>query len=160
MERLPEKVERVRHELRKLGIDAEIVMLPESAHTAAQAAQAIGCDVARIVKSLVFRTNTGRMALVLASGKNRVDEAEVERLIGEWVEKADADFVLERTGYAIGGVPPVANDGETYVVMDEELIAFDEVWAAGGVPQAVFKVNPRELAEATGAMVARIANER
>jgi prolyl-tRNA editing enzyme YbaK/EbsC (Cys-tRNA(Pro) deacylase) len=156
MAELPRKVQRVQHELKALGIDAVIEILPTRAHTAAQAAEAVGCDVGQIVKSLVFKTGAGSPVLILTAGNNRVDGRAIERLIGESIEKADAEFVERTTGFAIGGVPPVGHSEPMIVVFDEDLLSYEEVWAAGGIPEAVFKVNPRELAEATGAIVAKV----
>lgn len=130
---------------------------PEGTRTAVDAAAAVGCDVAQIVKSLVFRRETGAAVLVVASGRNRVDEAKVQALLGEPVGKADASFVRETTGYAIGGVPPAAHATPIETLVDEDLLAFDEVWAAAGTPRTVFALTPEELVAITRGRVADVA---
>lgn len=136
------------------GLGVEITEFADSTRTAQEAAAAVGCDVAQIVKSLIFRaTVTDRLVLVLTSGVNRVDEKKLKAILGEPVKRADADFVRERTGFAIGGVPPVGHTSEPVVLMDEDLLAHDVVWAAAGTPHTVFSVNPARLAEVAGADV-------
>lgn len=136
------------------GLEVEITEFADSTRTAQEAAAAVGCDVAQIVKSLIFRaTVTDRLVLVLTSGVNRVDEKKLKAILGEPVKRADADFVRERTGFAIGGVPPVGHTSEPVVLMDEDLLAHDVVWAAAGTPHTVFSVNPARLAEVAGADV-------
>ena len=123
---------------------------PEGTRTAIDAAAAIGCDVAQIVKSLVFRRAGGTPLLVLASGTNRVDETKVEALVGEPVGKADAAFVREATGFAIGGVPPAGHPAPLETIVDEDLLAFEELWAAAGTPRSVFALSPDELVAMSG----------
>lgn len=136
------------------GLEVEITEFADSTRTAQEAAAAVGCDVAQIVKSLIFRaTVTDRLVLVLTSGVNRVDEKKLKAILGEPVKRADADFVRERTGFAIGGVPPIGHTSEPVVLMDEDLLAHDVVWAAAGTPHTVFSVNPARLAEVAGADV-------
>src|SRR3712207_4852056 len=118
---------------------------PDGTRTAADAAAAIDCDVAQIVKSLVFRRAGGAPLPVVASGVNRVDEAKVAALVGEEIGKADAAFVRSATGFAIGGVPPAGHLEPLETLVDEDLLAFDEVWAAAGTPMTVFPLSPREL---------------
>lgn len=130
---------------------------PEGTRTAVDAAAAVGCDVAQIVKSLVFRRASGAPVLVVASGRNRVDEAKVQAILGEPVGKADAAFVREATGYAIGGVPPAAHATPIETLVDEDLLAFDEVWAAAGTPRSVFALTPDELLAMTRGRVADVA---
>lgn len=130
---------------------------PEGTRTAADAAAAIGCEVGQIVKSLVFRRASGAALLVVASGSNRVDEAKLEALAGEPVGKADAAFVRAATGFAIGGVPPAGHASPVETIVDEDLLAFDEVWAAAGTPRTVFPLTPAELVEMTGGRVADVA---
>lgn len=125
--------------------------------TAAEAAAAIGCTVAEIAKSLLFRTReTGRPVLVVAGGVNRVDENKVAALIGEKIARADADFVREKTGFAIGGVPPVGHAVAPATLIDADLLTFAAIWAAAGTPNAVFKLTPAELVEMTGGRVAQV----
>ena len=133
------------------GWSHDIVILPDSTRTAKEAAVAVGCDVAQIVKSLVFRaTTSGRPVLVIACGANRVDETAVGTLIGEPIGKADADFVRTNTGFAIGGVAPIGHAVTPVTLVDEDLLAFESIWAAAGTPNAVFCLTPDELLAMTG----------
>jgi prolyl-tRNA editing enzyme YbaK/EbsC (Cys-tRNA(Pro) deacylase) len=97
---------------------------------------------------------------VIASGSNRVDEAAVARLISEPIERASPEFVREKTGYAIGGVPPVAHVHEPLVFIDQNLEGYPEVWAAAGTPRTVFRIAPKELIELTGGRIVKIAGEK
>jgi prolyl-tRNA editing enzyme YbaK/EbsC (Cys-tRNA(Pro) deacylase) len=140
--------------LTALGLTVQILELSESTRTAAEAAKAVGCNVGQIVKSLVFRgAKSDRPVLVLASGVNRVNEKKIEAHIGEPVAKADANFVRVRTGYAIGGVPPVAHKEQLLTLIDSDLLAFPTLWAAAGTPNAVFRITPSELVRATAGTV-------
>lgn len=130
---------------------------PEGTRTAVDAAAAIGCDVAQIVKSLVFRRTSGAAVLVVASGANRVDEAKVERLLGEPIGKADAEFVRAATGFAIGGVPPAGHPAPIETLVDDDLLALEEIWAAAGTPRTVFPLTPAELVALTNGRVADVA---
>lgn len=122
-------------------------MLTDSARTAAEAAAALGCSVAEIAKSIVFRRRSdGAAVVVITSGDNRVDAAKVAALVGE-VGKADADFVREATGYAIGGVSPVGHRDATVLLVDRDLERFETIWAAAGHPHAVFPLTPTQLVE-------------
>lgn len=150
----PSSTQRVRDALAAAGIQARVLELPQSTRTAAEAAAAVGCEVAQIAKSLVFRrADDGRPLLVVASGKNRVDEALVARYLGTKIGKADADFVRASTGFAIGGVPPIGHAAPVETLIDEDLLAYDTVWAAAGTPNAVFSLAPHDLVNATGARV-------
>jgi len=141
-----------------LGPAYQVVEFEESTRTAAEAAAAIGCDAAQIAKSLIFRAATsGRAVLAIASGANRVDEKKLGQLIGEKVGRADADFVREKTGFAIGGVPPVSHAGPLPTLIDEGLFAFETIWAAAGTPNAVFRLTPADLLRLTGGTKAAIA---
>jgi len=130
---------------------------PDGTRTAADAAAAIGCDVAQIVKSLVFRRAGGGPLLVVASGVNRVDEAKVAALVGEPIGKADAAFVRATTGFAIGGVPPAGHAEPIETLVDRDLLRHAEVWAAAGTPRTVFPLTPDELVAMTGGRVADVA---
>jgi prolyl-tRNA editing enzyme YbaK/EbsC (Cys-tRNA(Pro) deacylase) len=155
---LKASAQRVQDALAAAGFANEVVELPDSARTAAEAASAVGCDVAQIVKSLVFRGRaSGRAVLVVASGANRVDEKAVARLAGEPIERADVDFVREQTGFAIGGVPPLGHATRLACFVDEDLLKLDRVWAAAGHPHAVFALAPGELVKMTGGTVGAIA---
>ena len=133
-----------------LGPDYAVLEFETSTRSAAEAAAAVGCEVAQIAKTLVFRTEDGTPLLVIASGAHRVDEAAVGAALGRTIERADADFVRDATGYAIGGVPPVGHRRRLPVLLDETLLAHDEIWAAAGTPSAVFRLSPAALAELTG----------
>ncbi|QYJ15262.1 hypothetical protein Rxycam_01077 [Rubrobacter xylanophilus DSM 9941] len=149
--------ERVRQALEARGFRHRIVELEKTARSAAEAAEALSCEVGQIVKSLVFRgSRTGRPVLVVASGANRVDERQVGELLGEPVEKADAAFVKEKTGFSIGGVPPLGHVEEPVALVDEDLMRYGKVWAAAGHTHAVFSLHPRELVEMTGGRVAQV----
>lgn len=150
-------VERFLARAREAGLDPHVRTFPDGTRTAADAAAAIGCDVAQIVKSLVFVADGGAV-LALTSGRNRVDEAALARHLGAGqVRKATADEVRTATGYAIGGTPPVGHDTTLTVVCDADLTTFDEVWAAAGTPTTVFALTPTALLEATGADVVDLA---
>jgi Cys-tRNA(Pro) deacylase len=140
-----------------LGDSFQVVEFEASTRTSEDAAAAIGCSAAEIAKSLVFKTAAGRPVLVIASGANRVDEKKVRALLGEKIERADADFVREATGYVIGGVPPLAHATEPVVLIDRDLEAFEAIWAAAGTPNAVFRLTPADLVRLTGGQVADLA---
>ena len=152
---------RVQAALEGFGLALEVRELDASTRTAEDAARAIGCTVAQIAKSIVFRAaRSGRPVLVITSGVNRVDEAKVASLLGEPLAKADAEFVRATTGFAIGGVPPLAHAGPVETFIDEDLLACDEIWAAAGTPRAVFRLAAWELARISGGRVATIKRER
>ena len=143
--------------LRALGLPADVRELDASTRTAPEAAAAVGCELGAIVKSLVFRgADTHTPVLALVSGDNRADEAKLEASIGERVERPDAAYVREVTGYAIGGIPPIGHPTPVRTVVDEDLLRFDEVWAAAGTPRAVFPVAPRALVDAAGGTLAAV----
>ncbi len=136
--------------LSQRGIDSHVVELSESTRTAQEAATTIGCVVDQIMKSLIFKTmKTDTPILVLVSGPNRVNEKKIEQLVGEKITKADADFTRQVTGFVIGGVPPVghAQTIETYI--DEDLLQFEDLWAAAGTPHAVFRLKGTDLVDLT-----------
>ena len=143
---LMDSAQRVQDALSVLGLSCQVVELPASTRTAQEAAQAIGCTVAQIVKSLIFRgTRTGKPILVLASGVNRVSEKRLSELAGEPAGKADADFVRQHTGFAIGGVPPLGHSAALETYIDADLLQYREIWAAAGTPRAVFRLTPQDL---------------
>jgi prolyl-tRNA editing enzyme YbaK/EbsC (Cys-tRNA(Pro) deacylase) len=155
---LSSSAQKVQNILRAKGFQCQVVELPGSARTAKEAAHAIGCTVAQIVKSLIFQTrNTQRPILVVASGTNRVNEKRLAALVGEPIEKANADFVRERTGFAIGGVPPVGHNEPLETFIDEDLARYEEIWAAAGTPFAVFQLTPADLQTMTGGTAVSIA---
>lgn len=145
--------QRVDHVLKTHGSSAEIVQLDELAHTAQQAADALGVDVAQIVKSLIFKgAESDKAYLILVSGANRVHERRVGRQIGEKLTRADADFVKLRTGFTIGGVSPIGATGEVEIFIDQTLFELDAIWAAAGHPRSVFPTSADELTKLTNAI--------
>lgn len=141
-----------------LGAGFEVLEFDASTRTAADAAKAIGCTVSQIAKSLVFMAaDSRRPVLVIASGSVRVGEAKVSRLLGETIERADASFVREQTGFAIGGVPPIAHRIQPVVFIDSTLLEFEEIWAAAGTPNAVFRLSPDDLVRLSGGAVSDVA---
>ena len=145
---------KVQETLRALGKNYIVTELPESTRTALEAAQAVGCEVGQIVKSIIFMASMTRKAvLVIASGVNRINETRISSLVEEPIVKADVDFVRNATGYAIGGVPPVGHSTSVVIFIDEDLMQYESVWAAAGTPHAVFSLNPLDLPEMTGGRV-------
>lgn len=151
---LPRSAKKVADAAKDLGLAVSVVEMPDSTRTAEEAAAACGCTVGQIVKSLIFRgKTTEKPYLLLVSGDNRVDEKGVAAHLGEKLKRPDADDVRALTGYAIGGIPPLGHDTPLATYLDEDLLAFETVWAAAGTPRCVFSVAPKALAEATGATV-------
>ena len=146
-ERISRSAARVQAALEAAGIDARVVELPQSTRTATEAAQAVGCEVGQIAKSLVFVDADGEPVLVITSGTNRVDE----KRLG--LQRASAELVRERTGYAIGGVPPVGHATSLRTLIDEDLLRFERIWAAAGTPNAVFELCSDDLTRITGGSV-------
>jgi prolyl-tRNA editing enzyme YbaK/EbsC (Cys-tRNA(Pro) deacylase) len=143
-------VKKVQQTLKSLGFSDEIVVFPDSTRTAIEAAQAVGCSVGQIVKSLVFRgAQSHKPVLALVSGANRVNEKRLGLLFGEEIEKADADFVRQHTGFAVGGVPPVGHVEHLVTFIDRDLLQYDEIWAAAGSPHTVFRLTPGDLQSMT-----------
>lgn len=144
---LKKSAQSVQDALAQQGIECTVVEFPASTRTAIEAAAAIGCNVAQIVKSLIFKTKeTEKPVLVLASGPNRVDEKIIESFVGEKIIKADADFTREVTGFAIGGIPPIGHKQEIpFIFIDEDLLKWNDVWAAAGTPNAVFNLQIQDL---------------
>ena len=138
------------------GLELDVHRFPAGTRTAEDAARAIGTDVAKIVKSLVFLA-AGDPVVVLVSGADRVDEARLASSIGaESVRRATANEVRDRTGYVVGGVPPFGHAATTHVVVDRGLLAHDVVWAAAGLPDAVFPIPPADLVRISGAVAADV----
>lgn len=157
MEELSASARRVQQALDSRGVRLKVVELPDSTRTAQEAAQAIGCQVGQIIKSVVFKAKRSENPiLVIASGTNRVDEKRIETLIGEPLGKADADFVRSRTGFVIGGVPPVGHTEPIRTYIDEDLFQYAELWAAAGTPHAVFRLSPDELLQISDGIVVTI----
>lgn len=145
-EDLSESARRVQNALAAHGVSCQVVELPQSTRTAAEAAETIGCSVGQIAKSLIFKgKDSGRPVLVIASGEHRVDEERIGELLGEPIGRADAAYVREKTGFVIGGVPPLAHATTPAIFIDEALMDHGEIWAAAGTPFAVFRLTPQEL---------------
>ncbi len=154
---LSDSAQKVQHALSQRGVACTVVELPDSTRTSQEAAQAIGCLVEQIAKSLVFQTKTTkRPVLVVASGANRVNEKKLRDLLSEPVKKADAGFVREHTGFAIGGVPPAGLSKPMEIFIDEDLFKYEEIWAAAGTPHAVFKLTAADLVKITRGKVVTI----
>lgn len=154
---LPPASRRVAEAAAGLGLTIEVRVHAEPTRTAEDAATACGCAVGQIVKSLVFQgRDSGRPVLLLVSGANRVDEALAAGAIGEGVVRPDGRQVRDWTGFAIGGIPPFGHATALPTYLDQDLLAFERVWAAAGTPNAVFAVEPQALADATHAKVCRL----
>jgi prolyl-tRNA editing enzyme YbaK/EbsC (Cys-tRNA(Pro) deacylase) len=148
---------RVQKALDAAGMACDVVEMPKTTRTAREAAQAAGCTVGQIVKSLIFKgSRTNKPYLVVASGANRVNEETLAEMVSEPVEMPDADFVREKTGFAIGGVPPLGHDNPLETYIDEDLLQYEEIWAAAGTPNAIFKLTPSDLQSITGGQVTKI----
>jgi prolyl-tRNA editing enzyme YbaK/EbsC (Cys-tRNA(Pro) deacylase) len=158
MSDLKEASRRVLEAARGLGLAIEVRAMERPTRTAEEAAAACGCAVGQIVKSLIFRGKTsGRGYLLLVSGANRVDEGKAAAVIGEALERPDARFVRDVTGYAIGGIPPFGHASALATYIDPDLLGHGAVYAAAGTPESIFAVDPRRLAEATGATPLAVA---
>jgi prolyl-tRNA editing enzyme YbaK/EbsC (Cys-tRNA(Pro) deacylase) len=154
MHDLPPSAERVAEAARLLGLEIGIRVMPATTRTAEEAAAACATTVGQIVKSLIFEgRDSGRAFPLLVSGKNRVNEAAVGARLGEKLKRPDAQRVREITGFAIGGIPPIGHATDLAAYIDPDLLAFDEVWAAAGTPNAVFPVDPEKLKTAARADV-------
>jgi prolyl-tRNA editing enzyme YbaK/EbsC (Cys-tRNA(Pro) deacylase) len=151
-------VERVRAALLAAGHADTIAEFPAGTRSAAEAAAAVGCQVAQIAKSIVFRAGA-RAVLVVASGANRVDMGKVAAALGQPVQRAEGTWVRDTTGFAIGGVAPVGHLAPPLLLLDADLMALDPVWAAAGSPRHVFRTTPAELVRMTGARVADLREE-
>ncbi|MFN3018335.1 YbaK/EbsC family protein [Vibrio coralliilyticus] len=141
---------KVQEFLSQNGQDFVVQEMPSSTRTASDAAESIGCTVSQIAKSVIFKHGeTGEPVLVVASGSNMVCADKVKEATGIVLTKADASFVREKVGYAIGGVPPVAHHSSVHTILDNDLNQYSEIWAAAGTPNSVFKLNPQKLGELT-----------
>jgi prolyl-tRNA editing enzyme YbaK/EbsC (Cys-tRNA(Pro) deacylase) len=139
------------------GVPGRVLELPDSTRSAREAAAALGCAVAQIAKSIVFRGATsGAPYLVIARGSERIAEEAVAREVGEAVSVASPDFVRQATGFAIGGVPPAGHPRALVTLIDEGLLDFETLWAAAGTPHAVFSLTPAELCRLAGNRVAAV----
>ena len=151
---LKSSAQKVQKALQARGLNCEVIQMQKTTRTAKDAAQAVGCEVGQIVKSLIFKSKRSRKPiLVVASGVNRVNEKAIGEQISEPVKMADPEFVRETTGFAIGGVPPVGHLQSLMIFIDEDLLQYEEIWAAAGTPRAVFKLTPADLKTITSGTV-------
>lgn len=156
-DRLNSRARKVQDIIRSLGFSFEVLELPESTRSAREAAEAIGCSVEQIAKSIIFKAaKSERPVLVITSGTNRVNERRISEYTGEAVEKASAEFVRANTGFAIGGVPPVGHLKKPLAFIDADLFQHGEIWAAAGTPHAVFRLTPDSLVKITRAEVVKV----
>jgi prolyl-tRNA editing enzyme YbaK/EbsC (Cys-tRNA(Pro) deacylase) len=154
MSQLKPAAQRVQDGARALGLDITVRQMGQSTRTAEEAAQACGCQVGQIVKSLVFRgKESGKPYLLLVSGANRVNEKALKGILGEALVRPDAQYVRDVTGYAIGGIPPLVHATPLATYMDQDLLTFEVIWAAAGTPECVFSVLPADLRDKAGAKV-------
>lgn len=150
MNPLSSSAQKVQNALNSFGPQFEVIEFTESTHTAQEAAARVNCRLGQIVKSVIFRGKvTNKGVLVLASGVNRVDEKKIGQYCGEAIGRADPDFVRTLTGFAIGGVPPVAHPQPIETYIDEDLFQYPFIWSAAGTPNAVFKLFPADLTTIT-----------
>jgi prolyl-tRNA editing enzyme YbaK/EbsC (Cys-tRNA(Pro) deacylase) len=154
---LPSSAQRVADAAYRLGLTPKIVTMADSTRTAEEAALACGCEVGQIVKSLVFRgASSGTPYLLLVSGKNRVNEEEAAKVIGERLARPDAAYVRGTTGFAIGGIPPFGHAQPLRTFMDADLLTYADVWTAAGTPHCVMRLAPQELQAKTGATTLKV----
>jgi prolyl-tRNA editing enzyme YbaK/EbsC (Cys-tRNA(Pro) deacylase) len=159
MKPLSASSQKVQDVLDTFKLEHRVFELEVSVKTAQQAADVVGCKVAQIAKSLIFTSESGKPVLVIASGSNRVSETKLTSIIGESISRATPDFVRSSTGFAIGGIPPVGHAVQPLVVIDQDLLELDSIWAAAGHPNSLFELNPAHLEQMTGGTVANIREE-
>ena len=153
-EKLKSSAQKVQAALQGYGLTCEVVQMQDTTRSAEDAARAVGCEVGQIVKSLVFEGKESHQpVLVVTSGANRVNEKAVGQKLAESIKMANPEFVREMTGFAIGGVPPVGHRHALKIFIDEDLLQYEEIWAAAGTPHAVFKLTPEELKRITSGEV-------
>ena len=151
---LSSSAQKVQDAIKYLGYDYEVIEFEDSTRTALEAAERVGCEVGQIVKSLVFQgKNSGEPILILTSGANRVDVKRIKAHAEEKIGRADPAFVRERSGYAIGGIPPLGHLNPIKTYIDEDLLQYDKIWAAAGTPNAVFELDANQLEKLTGGQV-------
>ena len=151
-------VDRVLAAATDAGLEIAVERFPEGTRTAADAARAVGCEMAQIVKSLVFMADETPV-VALVSGANRVDLRKLARALGsERARRANGEEAREATGFAIGGVPPFGHGRPVAVLVDRDLLTHERVWAAAGLPDAVFAIRPEDLLHASGGRAADLAD--
>lgn len=152
--KLKPSAQKVQEALKAHNLTCEVVQMRDTTRSAADAAQAVGCEVGQIVKSLIFEGKQSHQPILVAtSGANRVNERAIQQNVAEPVKIAKPEYVRSMTGFAIGGVPPVGHDRPLSIFIDEDLLQYDEIWAAAGTPHAVFKLSPAELKMITSGTV-------
>ncbi|MEM3703937.1 MAG: YbaK/EbsC family protein [Candidatus Bathyarchaeia archaeon] len=148
--KLSPNAQKIQEAIRALGFQYEVIEFQQATRSSQDAAKAIGCYVGQIAKSIIFRTSVSKKpVLVIASGANKVNEKRIAHFVNEPVEKADAEFVREMTGFAIGGVPPVGHLQKIETFIDEDLFNYEVIWAAAGTPHAVFALSPQDMVKMT-----------
>lgn len=156
-EDLSSGVQQVEQAIKAHGLDCRFVEMQATTRSARDAAQALGCRVEQIVKSLIFKgKKTQKPILILAGGANRVNVKNLREHVSEAVKMAQPDFVQAQTGFAIGGVPPVGHSQPLKTFIDKDLMQYEEIWAAAGTANAMFKITPRNLQKITGGQVISI----
>jgi Cys-tRNA(Pro) deacylase len=152
--KLKPSAQRVQEALQDHGLTCEVVQMQDTTRSAEDAARAVGCEVGQIVKSLIFEgTQSHQPVLVVTSGANRANEKTIGHKLAESIKMAAPEFVREMTGFAIGGVAPVGHRHPLKIFIDEDLLQYEEIWAAAGTPHAVFKLTPDELKMITNGTV-------
>jgi Cys-tRNA(Pro) deacylase len=153
-EKLKPSAQKVQTALNAHNLTCEVVQMKDTTRSAEDAALAVGCDVGQIVKSLVFKGKQSQQPILVATcGANRVNVKAIQQSVAEPVKMANPEFVRRMTGFAIGGVPPVGHDHPLTIFIDEDLLQYDEIWAAAGTPHAVFRLTPDDLIKITGGTV-------
>lgn len=156
-DKLTSNAQKIQNILNELGFSIEVKELPDSTRTSSDAAKALGCDISQIAKTIVFKgVETEKPYLVIASGSNRIKEKKIEKFVKEKIKKAGADFVKNKTGFSIGGVPPLGHIEKIPTFIDKDLFKYPEIWAAAGTPNAVFKLTPEQLIKITGGKAVNI----
>lgn len=156
--KLKNSAERIQDILQEHNLGIEIIEFKETTRSAQEAAHAIGCEIGQIAKTLIFKCQvSGKPICIIASGKNRVDEKKIAQMIGEGIEKPNAEYVLKYTSFSIGGIPPIGYKFDMTPLIDEDLMEYAEVWAAAGTPNAVFEISPRDLLQITKGRIANIS---
>lgn len=154
---LKKSSQKVQEILQSHNLDISVIEFPDTTRTSQEAASVIGCEVAQIAKTLIFKgKKTQQPICIIASGKNRVDENKVEQYVGEAIERPDADYVLQHTGFVIGGVSPVGYQFNISPLIDEDLLNYEIIWAAAGTPFSVFKISPQDLIKITQGKIVNI----
>lgn len=151
-------VQKIQNILNEFGFPIEIKELNDSTRTSSDAAKALGCNISQIAKSIIFKgTKTEKPYLVIASGSNRVNEEKIEKFVNEKIEKADANFVKDKTGFGIGGVPPFGHIKKIQTFIDKDLLKHKEIWTSAGTSNSVFKLTPEQLIKITNGKIINIS---